>query len=149
MQANLTCQRNNFLRITMIKQAVNHLLLTFFCFAFLLQQVYAFTFPQDVHIESGKGSIIRTAELSVHSPFVSLFPACSAMILEDMEVVEDEDIQSSLPASINATLQKSAAEELFYDRILRNRYQQLESSAQRQAAVPFFILHHSWKSFLS
>lgn len=149
MQIDLTNRRKNILRITMVKQAVNQLFFTLFCFAFLLQQVYAFTFPQDTHVKSVNGSIIHTADLSVHSPFVTLFPAWSAMIPEDMEVVEDEDIQCSLPAFFNTTLQKTEGGRLFYDRILRNRYHQLKSSVQRRDAVPFFILHHSWKSFLS
>jgi hypothetical protein len=139
----------DFLRLPMVKQAVNQVFLTIFCFAFLLQQVYAFSFLQELQIKSGKTSLIHTAEFSVHSPFVTLFPVWSAVIPEDMELLEEDDSQGSLPAFFNSALHKATVRELFYDRIVRNRYQQLESSARLQAAVPLFILHHSWRSFLA
>jgi hypothetical protein len=66
----------------------------------------------------------------------------------EMEVAEDDDRQSSEDECNEDINQQYSTKHLAYNNIIRSRYLQLTSSAQQQPAVPFFILHHSWKNYI-
>jgi len=66
----------------------------------------------------------------------------------EMEVAEDDDRQNYEEGCNNNLNQQYFRKHLLFNNNLRSRYLQLTSSVKQQPAVPFFILHHSWKNHI-
>lgn len=133
---------------TPARKIINYFILFFFTLAFSLQQLLAltcFTIPA-----SGQkaGYTQQSATHASQDHLSATMPAPSSTASVDMEVTEDEDDLGNEKDVLTCFLQKNTAEGLSYEGVLRIRYLQLAFSVHKQTAVPFFILHHSWKSFL-
>nr|WP_294905270.1 hypothetical protein [uncultured Lacibacter sp.] len=74
----------------------------------------------------------------------------------EMEFTEEDDDgdNSSRKLNSNSThkyylADDSAFNELLYTSCLQSRFSQFASTVDNRSTIPFFVLHHSWKSYLS
>lgn len=67
----------------------------------------------------------------------------------DVEVLEEEDLRNECTENCQPFAGNYVAGELLYTSSIRSRYLQMLSAFYNRTAVPFFILHHSWKEYLS
>ena len=131
-----------------LSKLTKHFFIAFFAGAFLLQQLHAFSFT--THEEG-----LKKTSFNQVKPTESCFehfliqpptePKESAM---EMEVAEDDE-HASEQESFNHFSQQSFIYDHAFDCIIRSRYLQLTNSVQQHPALPFFILHHSWKNHIA
>lgn len=130
---------------SLLRKIFTQFIIVFFAFSFSIQQLQAYSFKHN-NVATKNDSTVkfeRATKFSITLPQEHL-PAAM-----EMEVLEDENEQNTEYVSNAALSQKFISEELFYNSILRSRYLQLAFSAQQHPAVPFFILHHSWKNYIA
>lgn len=136
-----------------IKAAFKFCLVLLFAFAFSLQQFSAFAYTQlaeNTKKETGTNlhsqHLLSNSQLSYHLPF-------QPNPLEwEMEFVEDDDDNirkfNIEDCKVHFTEKYSSVEFVFTTN-LKSRYLQLTSSVSKRPSIPFFILYHSWKSYLA
>lgn len=137
-----------------LQAAFKYGLFLLFVFAFSLQQFSAFAYTQlaeNTKKDNGSGlhsrHIFSKAQLSYHLPFVP------NPLEWEMEFVEEDDENNNRKISADdcrtSFIKKHSSVELDYTTCLTSRYLQLTSSVSNRPSIPFFILYHSWKSYLS
>ncbi len=137
-----------------IKAAFKFCLVLLFAFAFSLQQFSAFAYTHLAENSKKESSshlhsqhIFSNSQLSYHLPF-------QPNPLEwEMEFVEEDDENNNRKTSADdyrtSFIKKHSSDELDYTTGLNSRYLQLTSSVSKRPSIPFFILYHSWKNYLS
>ena len=82
-----------------------------------------------------------------HSPL----PADHANLKLDIEVevTEDDELEHDVDCSNSCANQQFTIEERLYTSCIKSRYLRLVSSLDSKTEVPYFILHHSWRSHIS
>ena len=69
---------------------------------------------------------------------------------QELEALEEEEAGHTSPCvNTLSALTASAVDLQVYSRILEHRRQQQHLSLQQRSSIPYFILFHCWKSFLS
>ena len=137
-----------------ITAGIKYCLVLLFAFAFSLQQFSAFAYTQlaensikengshfySQNIYSGNG-------LSYHLPFVP------NPLEWEMEIIEEDDEHGhrKLSADYCSTHfgRTFSSNESLYNSSLNCRYLQRSFAADSRWTIPFFVLYHSWKSYLS
>jgi hypothetical protein len=137
-----------------VKAAFKYCLILLFAFAFSLQQFSAFAYSQLA--ESSKketSSHLHSQQLFNSSQFSYHLPFQPNPLEWEMEFVEEDDDNNNKKISIdvhkNHFVETHSSGEFEYTTCLKSRYLQLTSSVNNRATIPFFILHHSWKNYLS
>jgi hypothetical protein len=135
------------------KLVFNYCLLLLFTFAFSLQQFSAFAYTQLAESSTKENSpvlhaqhLFSSSQLSYHLPFAS------NLLQYEMEVVEEEDDHERKNSNDDGAgyfLSTYASTQCNHTNFLKSRYLHLASSANKRSAIPLFILHHSWKSYLA
>lgn len=137
-----------------VKAVFKYCLLLLFTFAFSLQQFSAFAYPQLAESAKKESSsrlhsqhLFNSSQFAYHSPF-------APNPLEwEMEFVEEEDDSNNRKINIDddrhQIVEQHSSDELAFTTCLKSRYLQLASSVSKRSTVPFFVLYHSWKSYLS
>lgn len=92
-----------------------------------------------VHASATANSIQLTAGL----PFESL------PLGQEMELLEEDETKNNLDEYWDQVAGKYHSGDLFYTTTLRSRFLQLNSSLYNRPSIPFFVLYHSWKSYLA
>jgi len=136
------------LSLSFLRSMMRHSIIIIFLVGFSLQQIQVYSFEPN-KLGPKYNSSVRTN--STHKQLDGFYLTTAhehVPIAMEMEVVEDESEQNSEDESCVSLSQKHTSEELCYNCILRSRYLQLAFSAQQQPAVPYFILHHSWKNYI-
>jgi hypothetical protein len=77
-----------------------------------------------------------------------LEPGQAASMVEAEVESSEDDIHQNISAPCNGLAQKFLLEEFAYTTFLKSRYLRLASTLQRQCEIPYFVLYHSWKSYL-
>ncbi|MEJ8818581.1 hypothetical protein [Lacibacter sp. H407] len=137
-------------RKTPIKTVINYCLIALLAFSFSWQQFSAFITIQGPRTASASGfhaqhSTATAPQFSSHFPFESA-PIGQEM---EMEVLEEDETKNSHDEYCTAFVQTYSSDEILYTSSLKSRFLQLATSIHNRSTVPFFILHHSWKSYLS
>jgi hypothetical protein len=73
----------------------------------------------------------------------------SVITIDQLEDSEDDNEQKGSKVNCADILQKFSKNEHNYSSILRCRYLQFALSIQKRSDIPYFILHHSWKTHIS
>lgn len=136
-------------RTTFIKTVINYCLIALLAFSFSWQQFSAFVTIQGPSTANASG--FHAQHTTATAQFFSHFPFESAPIGQEMEmeVLEEDETKNSHDAYCTAFVQTYSSDEILYTSSLRSRFLQLATSIHNRSTVPFFILHHSWKSYLS
>ena len=135
-----------------LKAVFNYCLLLLFTFAFSLQQFSAFAYTQLAESSTKENNPALHAQRLFNSSQLSYHLPISSNLQYEMEVVEEEnDNERKNSGDEGGTyfLSRHSSIEYNHTNFLKSRYLQLASSANRRSAVPLFILHHSWKSYLA
>jgi hypothetical protein len=136
-----------------VKAAFKFCLVLLFAFAFSLQQFSAFAYTQlaeSTKKETGYNlhsqHLFNSTPLSYHLPFQ---PNPLEWEMEFVEEDDDNHRKINIDDCRDHFLETHLSGEFEYTTCLKSRYLQLSSSVNNRATVPFFILYHSWKSYLS
>lgn len=135
--------------LSFLRSIMRHSIIVIFLVGFSLQQIQAYSFQPNKLGPKYNSSIQPNSTQKQVDGFYLTTAHEHVPIAMEMEVVEDESEQSTEDASYANLSQKHTSEELCYNCIIRSRYLQLAFSAQQHPAVPFFILHHSWKNYIA
>jgi hypothetical protein len=135
---NISPARMNLLELFLV-------ILGFFFIIQQFQSTATFTnSPSYKNVSSALNNLTNADQFHFSSmPSSESFPSTM-----EMEVAEDDDRQNYEEGCNNNLNQQYFRKHLLFNNILRSRYLQLTSSVQQQPAVPFFILHHSWKNHI-
>lgn len=85
----------------------------------------------------------NSVHLTAGLPFESL------PLSQDMELLEEDETKNNLDEYWDQIAGKHHSGDFFYTTTLRSRFLQLNSSLHNRPAIPFFVLYHSWKSYLA
>lgn len=136
-----------------VKAAFKYSLFLIFVFAFSLQQFSAFAFTQLAENTTKETSsnlhsqhLLSNSQLSYHLPFQ---PNPLEWEMEFLEEEDDNNRKITADDYRTSFIKKHSSDELDYTTGLNSRYLQLTSSVSKRASIPFFILYHSWKNYLS
>ncbi|NCU05183.1 MAG: hypothetical protein GXC73_14485 [Chitinophagaceae bacterium] len=139
---------------TALKAGIKHCFILLFAFAFSLQQFSVFACKADAasitsnhHSKPSSWHLFTSSHISFHQ-FLAPDP------LEwEMEFTEEDDGSSRKPSNSTAhkyyLVDNSSFNDLFYISGLQSRFLQFASTVDNRSTIPFFILHHSWKTHLS
>ncbi|MCG7858351.1 hypothetical protein MD537_15310 [Flavihumibacter sediminis] len=96
------------------------------------------------HDSFDSGFRFQQAHYSYHLPFVS------DQVEGELEISEEEDKETdSFSGNDLLSPPEHLSVERHYSRLIRNRLIRISTSLKQQKSPPLFILHHSWKGFLS
>lgn len=135
-----------------VKTVFNYCMLLLFTFAFSLQQFSAFAYTQLAESSTKENNPVLHAQRLFNNTQLSYHLPISSNLQYEMEVVEEENDNERKNSNDDGRtyfLSNHASTETDHTNFLKSRYLQLASSANRRSAVPLFILHHSWKSYLA
>ncbi len=148
------CNTSRYLQADFrIKPVISYFVFVVIAFAFFLQQLSAFTFVKEKPL-SGEKSITRilyneqgssAAHISATIPLQSL-PTETDL---EFEIAEEEETKNSFTDYGAESAEKYVLNEINFTSFLRIRFLQIASSVENQPVLPLFILHHSWKNYLS
>ncbi len=80
----------------------------------------------------------------------SEFPSIESVItINQLEDSEDDNERSVSRDYLENNYQQFSKNEHNYSSMLRSRYMQFALLVHNKSDIPFFILHHSWKSYIS
>ncbi len=131
----------------------SYCLLLLFAFAFSLQQFSAFAYTQLVQNSKENASVLRPQQLIHHSPLSYHLPIAPNTLACEMEILEEDENDNNRRTGIddqrNGVAAGHCSDENDFTIALKSRYLQLASSANQRTSIPLFILHHSWKNYLS
>ncbi len=86
-------------------------------------------------------------EFDLHLPFDTLPSTPGQKGANENEL--EEDVNDDIDDDWNPLVGNVSVERLFTITFVRNRFDRVSISKQNASTVPFFILYHSWKSFIS
>ncbi|MFN8323505.1 MAG: hypothetical protein U0T74_12665 [Chitinophagales bacterium] len=86
-------------------------------------------------------------KFELHLPFDALPSTPGQKGADDNEL--EEDLDDDLDDDWNPLAANISIKRLFTITFVRNRFDQTSFSEQNGPRIPFFILYHSWKSFIS
>ena len=151
--------RNHFAAVVIPKSVVTlllkHSLTLVFAFLFIKQQPSLFAANFDQRDQQAYRFISLPVLSSsaydhtfvLHLPFNALPSTPGQKGANDNEL--EEDLNDDLDDDWNPLAANISVERLFRIDFVRNRFDQVPFSEQNGPMVPFFILYHSWKSFIS
>jgi hypothetical protein len=92
---------------------------------------------------------LLSPDLPFHS-FISPFhfPFESAPIPAEQEIPDEYELDDDTDFDSYASLEGYSMEDIYSGSLLKNILSLPYSSTQNRTKVPFFILYHSWKSFM-
>lgn len=138
-----------------VRAVIIYCLLTVCAFIFPARQFFTFATPHAGstvtpanYFEANKQDVLATAHYTSSLPFIW------ALSEKDFELSEEEDddddeTNDKFEKSSHQLFDSYSSFELFYANRLKSLLLQNSSSVHRRKAIPFFILHHSWRSFHS
>ena len=132
---------------SLIQTILRHFFLLAITFTFFLQQIQAVTNNNVCCKKISTQSTNSIQASGTFFPLLSLYEPVQTT--SEMEAAEDDEKQNNVQSLLGQVGQQNSVKELGYECILRSRYLQLTFSAQQHPAVPFFILHHSWKNYIA
>lgn len=134
---------------TVCNKAVFHYsFVVLFALLFSWVQFSAFANIQRSNSSSGYAvlhatSTANSVQLTAGLPFESL------PLGQEMELLEEDETKNNLDEYWDQVAGKYHSGDLFYTTTLRSRFLQLNSSLHNRPSIPFFVLYHSWKSYLA
>jgi hypothetical protein len=137
-----------------VKAVLNYCLVLLFALAFSVQQFSAFAYTQLAESAKNESKTqLPSQHLLNNIQFAYHLPIAPNPLEWEMEFVEEDDEYNSRKISAddcgNLFKKTYSSDEAEYATSLNSRYLQLISFAGKRPSIPFFILYHSWKSFLS
>lgn len=118
----------------------------------LLISLIQFSVVANSHHDQGiiKNATVHTPTPSVQAVLVAAgVPSESFPLVPEMELLEDDETKNDHSAYWLPVNGNHGAGELFQLTSLRSRFMQINSSLHGRTAIPYFILYHSWKSYLA
>ena len=80
----------------------------------------------------------------------AITPSIESVInVNQLEDTEEDNEQKSSQVICDEFSQNFLKNEHSYSNILRSRYSQFALSIHKRSQIPYFILHHSWKTHIS
>lgn len=138
--------QDKFIGKTVIKSS----LVLFLSVIFSLQQFSTLAHVFTGNNESGEHAPIIHSEPDPVSPHISgSLPFSGQTGRPDAETTEEEELKNIYPKYFIASENKKSSDEFFYTAGIQSRLHQIMSSCRLKPPVPFFVLYHSWKSFLA
>jgi hypothetical protein len=130
------------------KAVFNYSFVVLFALLFSWVQFSAFANIQRSNNGSGYAvlhatSTANSVQLTAGLPFESL------PLGQEMELLEEDETKNNLDEYWDQVAGKYHSGDLFYTTTLRSRFLQLNSSLHNRPSIPFFVLYHSWKSYLA
>lgn len=130
------------------KAVFNYSFVVLFALLFSWVQFSAFANIQRSNSSSGYAvlhatSTANSVQLTAGLPFESL------PLGQEMELLEEDETKNNLDEYWDQVAGKYHSGDLFYTTTLRSRFLQLNSSLHNRPSIPFFVLYHSWKSYLA
>ena len=130
------------------KAVFNYSFVVVFALLFSWVQFSAFANIQRSNSSSGYAvlhatSTANSVQLTAGLPFESL------PLGQEMELLEEDETKNNLDEYWDQVAGKYHSGDLFYTTTLRSRFLQLNSSLHNRPSIPFFVLYHSWKSYLA
>lgn len=125
-----------------------------YCFIFLICFVFA-TLKFSAFIYASQSGVLVKKHLAVRSlpaeqpSFTSGSPIAPFSGEPDMEVMEeDEETKTKTDHSVEVVYLNHSSDEQLFSSFLKSRYLHKEFALHNRQAIPFFVLYHSWKSYL-
>lgn len=129
------------------KAVFNYSFVVLFALLFSWIQFSAFANIQRNNSSSGytvlHATTANSVQLTAGLPFESL------PLGQEMELLEEDETKNNLDEYWDQIAGKYHSGDLFYTTTLRSRFLQLNSSLYNRPSIPFFVLYHSWKSYLA
>jgi hypothetical protein len=119
-------------------------------FALLFSWVQFSAFANIQRSNNGSGYAVLHATSTANSVQLTAgFPFESLPLGQEMELLEEDETKNNLDEYWDQVAGKYHSGDLFYTTTLRSRFLQLNSSLHNRPSIPFFVLYHSWKSYLA
>lgn len=132
------------------RKTLNFCFVAFLAVVFLLQQfsALAHTFNPGNHTRA-KGEKFHIAHAGLGTQVASDFPYEEDSREPEAELNEEDVSKFRVSKQLHHFIEKYFAGEILDTTFLQSQFLQINSSIQNRTSIPFFILHRSWKSFLS
>lgn len=139
------------------KVGIKHCLILLFAFAFSLQQFTAFAYLRDAASTANTNNSKPPSWHLFTSSHISFHQFTEPDPLEwEMEFNDEDDEGNNSNRKLNSSTTYKyyqaddvAFNEQLYTSCIQSRFLQFVSTANDRSTIPFFVLHHSWKSHLS
>ena len=119
-------------------------------FALLFSWVQFSAFANIQRSNNGSGYAVLHATSTANSVQLTAgLPFESLPLGQEMELLEEDETKNNLDEYWDQVAGKYHSGDLFYTTTLRSRFLQLNSSLHNRPSIPFFVLYHSWKSYLA
>jgi len=92
---------------------------------------------------------VKNAKYPAQFHFANIPSVESVISINQLEDSEDDNEQKVSSVICDHFSQKFFKSEHNYSNTLRSRYTQFALSVQKRSDIPYFILHHSWKTHIS
>jgi hypothetical protein len=116
---------------------------------FLLNQISYFSLSKSVSKKIDFFADVKNAKYPSQFHFATIPSVESVITVNLLEESEDDNKQKTSQDLSDIIYQKFSKNEHNYSSVLRSRYLQFVLSIHKRSDIPFFILHHSWKTHLS
>jgi hypothetical protein len=92
---------------------------------------------------------VKNAKYPTQFHFATTPSIESVINVNQLEDTEEDNEQKSSQVICDEFSQNFLKNEHSYSNILRSRYSQFALSIHKRSQIPYFILHHSWKTHIS
>jgi hypothetical protein len=130
------------------KAVFNYSFVVLFALLFSWVQFSAFANIQRSNSSSGY-AVLHATSTANSVQLTAGFPFESLPLGQEMELLEEDETKNNLDEYWDQVAGKYHSGDLFYTTTLRSRFLQLNSSLHNRPSIPFFVLYHSWKSYLA
>ncbi|WP_336518032.1 hypothetical protein [Pollutibacter soli] len=132
------------------RKTLNFCFVAFLTVVFSLQQfsALAHTFHSGNQARA-KGEKIQISHAGAGTQIAADFPYEEDSREKEAELNEEEVSKLKIGKHLHHFIEKYFTGEPSDNSFLQSQFLQINSSIQNRSSVPFFILHRSWKSFLS
>ncbi len=142
-----TLNRKRHLRIN---KRLRYLFVPMLVLIFSLQQFSSFAYSQIKDSRRPANLVkVQSDKLLVSADVAADLPFDSPPHEPEAEVIEEEETKSHTGKYWTPHTYKHSSPDVFFTLSLNSRFLQIVCSLHSRLSIPFFILHHSWKSFLS
>lgn len=131
------------------KAVFNYSFVVMFALLFSWVQFSAFANIQRSNSISTSGYAVLHATTANSVHLSRGLPIESLPLGEEMEILEEDETKNNLDEYWDQIAAHYHSGDLFYTTTLRSRFLQLNSSLHNRPSIPFFVLYHSWKSYLA
>lgn len=125
------------------------------CFVILLAATFSISrFPVFANNSRPSANVKETSHLQevdglAGSYFKADYPAEPSPAEQEMEFIEEDETPKNTDECFDEWASRSFSRELRYATSLKCRLSHINSMLHNRPVIPFFVLYHSWKGYLS